>query len=260
MNMKQIKLFAAFMMACLVMPFMLNAQDDSNYQMYWVHEDKVMPSKLADYEKQAKIFAEKCAEYNAEMPGFILSQTSDFRYMYVTPIKSIADINYEGLGDLREKMGAEAFDQMFDEWSHTYSAHGDYVITMDKELTYMPEGITQTPEGENYRKFWYLHTTPANSKKLHEKMMAIKELYQSKGSTAYYRVYRSGFGTMGDFYLVAAASKDAVSFETAGAANDKLLGEEAKPLFTEVMKYITEIEEVTGYMRPDLAYSPNVSN
>ena len=258
--MKQIKSFAVLMIACMVMPFMLSAQDDGNYQMFWVHEDKVKPSKVADYEKQAKTFAEKCAEYNAEMPGWILSQTMDFRYMYVTPIKSLADINYDGMGDLREKMGAEAFDQMFDAWDDTYSSHGDYVITMDKELTYMPEGITQTPEGENYRKFWYLHTTPAKAKKLREKMLAIKELYESKGSTAYYRVYKNGFGTMGDFFLVAAASKDGVTFETAGAANDKLLGEDAKPLFTEVMQYITKIEEVTGYMRPDLAYSPNMSN
>lgn len=258
--MKQIKSFAVFMIACLVMPFMLSAQDDGNYEMYWVHEDKVKPSKVADYEKHAKMFAEKCTELNAEMAGWILSQTMDFRYLYVTPIKSLADINYDGIADLREKMGAEAFDQMWGEWTDTYASHGDYVITMDKELTYMPEGITQTPEGENYRKFWYLHTTPGKANKLREKMMAIKELYQSKGSTAYYRVYKNGFGTMGDFYLVAAASTDPVAFETAGAANDKLLGEEAKPLFTEVMKYITKIEEVSGYMRPDLAYTPNVSN
>jgi len=258
--MKQIKSFAVFLIACLVMPFALSAQDDGNYQMYWVHEDQVMPSKLADYEKTAKMLAEKCKEFNIDIPGWITSQTTDHRYLYVSPIKSIAEISFEGMGQLREKMGDEAFKQMFADFDKCYTAHGDYVITMDKELTYMPDGITQTPEGENYRKFWYLHTTPAKAKKLREKMLAVKELYQSKGSKAHYRVYRSGFGTMGDFYLVAAASKDAVSFETAGAANDQLLGEDAQPLFMEVMQYITKIEEVTGYMRPDLAYSPNISN
>ena len=258
--MKQLKLFAIFMIACLIMPFMLSAQDDSNYQMFWVHEDRVMPSKVADYEKAAKLLAEKCAEYNVDMPGWITSQTMDWRYMYVTPIKSLSDINFDGMGELREKMGAEAFDQMFADMNDSYKKHGDYVLTMDKELTYMPEGITQTPEGENYRKFWYLHTTPGKAKKLREKMLAVKELYESKGSSAYYRVYRNGFGTMGDFLLVAAASKDGVTFETAGAANDKLLGEEAQPIFMEVMKYITKIEEMTGQMRPDLAYSPNISN
>ena len=258
--MKQFKSFAIFMIACLVMPFMLSAQDDGNYQMYWVHEDRVMPSKVADYEKAAKMLVEKCEEYNVDMTGWITSQTMDFRYLYVTPIKSLTDINFDGMGELREKMGAEAFDQMFTDMNDSYKKHGDYVITMDKELTYMPEGITQTPEGENYRKFWYLHTTPGKAKKLREKMLAVKELYESKGSSAYYRVYRSGFGTMGDFFLVAAASKDGVTFETAGAANDKLLGEDAQPIFTEVMKYITKIEEVTGQMRPDLAYSPNISN
>lgn len=258
--MKQIKSFAVFMIACLVLPFMLNAQDDGNYQMYWVHEDKVMPSKVAEYEKAAKMLADKCAEYNVDMPGWITSQTMDFRYLYVSPIKSLSDINFAGMGELREKMGAEAFDQMFASMNECYKAHGDYVITMDKELTYMPEGITQTPEGENYRKFWYLYTTPGKAKMLREKMMAVKDLYQSKGSTSSYRVYRSGFGTMDDFFLVAVASKDAITFETDGAANDKLLGEEAQAVFGEVLQYITKIKEYTGQMRPDLAYSPNISN
>ena len=258
--MKQVKSFAFFMIAMLILPFMLNAQDDGKYQMYWVHEDKVIPSKVSDYEKTAKMFADKCKEYNIDMPGWILSQTMDFRYLYVSPIKSLSDISFESMGELREKMGAEAFDQMFADFDKCYTAHHDYVITMDEDLTYMPEGITQTPEGENYRKFWYLHTTPGKAKKLREKMMAVKELYQSKGSTSSYRVYKSGFGAPSDFYLVAVAAKDAITFETNGAANDKLLGEEAQAVFSEVLKYITNIEEITGQMRPDLAYSPDMSN
>ncbi|NND16219.1 MAG: hypothetical protein HKN89_07825 [Eudoraea sp.] len=260
--MRTSKSLSVFLTLMMVVPFLLHAQDDNKYPMYWVHEDKVMPSMQADYEKVAKMLTDKCTEFNVDIPGWITTSSIDARYLYVTPIKSLGDIANAnaGFGDLREKMGAEAFDQMFADMNKCYTAHGDYVITMDKELTYMPDGITQTPEGEDYRKFYYLHSTPSKIGKLRKKMMAIKELYQSKGSKSSYRVYRSGFGTMGDFYMVAIASKDAVSFEVNGAANDKLLGEDAKPLFAEVMKYVTKMEEVTGAMRPDLAYTPNISN
>jgi len=258
--MKLSKSLSVFLTLLMVVPFLLNAQDDSPYQMYWVHEDKVMPSMVGEYEKAAKMLADKCTEFNVDIPGWITSNTMDFRYMYISPIKTLADISFEGMGELREKMGAEAFDQMFADMNKCYKSHGDYVISMDKELTYMPEGITQTPEGENYRKFYYLHSTPAKINKLREKMMAVKELYQNKGSKSSYRVYRSGFGTMGDFFLVAIASKDAVTFEANGAANDKLLGEDAQAVFSEVLKYVTSIEEISGSIRPDLAYTPNVSN
>ena len=258
--MKLSKSISVFLTLLMVVPFLLSAQDDDKYPMYWVHEDKVMPSMVAEYEKAAKMLTDKCQEYNVDIPGWITTSSMDSRYLYVSKIKSLADITFEGMGELREKMGAEAFDQMFADMNKCYTAHGDYVITMDKDLTYMPEGITQTPEGEDYRKFYYLHSTPAKIGKLREKMLAIKELYQNKGSKISDRVYRSGFGTMGDFYMVAIASKDAVSYEVNGAANDKLLGEEAKPLFAEVMKYVTKLEQVTGAMRPDLAYTPNISN
>lgn len=258
--MKLSKSLSLFLTLLMVVPFLLNAQDDGSYQMYWVHEDKVMPSMVGEYEKAAKMLADKCTEFNVDTPGWITSNTMDFRYMYVSPIKTLADISFEGMGELREKMGAEAFDQMFADMNKCYKSHGDYVISMDKELTYMPEGITQTPEGENYRKFYYLHSTPAKINKLREKMMAVKELYQNKGSKSSYRVYRSGFGTMGDFFLVAVASKDAVTFEANSAANDKLLGEDAQAVFSEVLKYVTSIEEIAGSIRPDLAYTPNVSN
>lgn len=258
--MRTCKSFIIALALAMVFPFLLHAQDDGNYQMFWVHEDKVMPSMVGEYEKAAKMLADKCTEFNVDIPGWITSNTMDFRYMYVSPIKSLADITYEGFAELKEKMGAEPFDQMFADMDKCYKSHGDYVITMDKELTYMPEGITQTPEGENYRKFYYLHSTPSKISKLRKKMLAVKELYQNKNSKSSYRVYRNGFGTSGDFFLVAVASKDAVTFEANSAANDQLLGEDAQAVFSEVLKYVTSIEEISGSIRPDLAYTPNVSN
>ncbi len=242
----------------MVAPFLVTAQEEA--KLFWIHEDVVKPSMLMEYEKSAKELAEKCKEYNIDGVSWITSSTDDFRYLYITPINSMADINSKGFDKLREKMGAEAFGNMFSAMDKCYTKHGSYVLALDTNLTYMPDGITQTPEGQDYRKFYYLYTTPENFATLGEKLAKVKEFYQSKGSKSHYRIYRSGFGTMSDYYLVAVAAKDAIEFEQNSSNNEALLGEDSGPVFAEVMKYVTKMDVVSGTMRPDLAYSPTMDN
>ena len=70
-----------------------------------------------------------------------------------------------------------------------------------------------------------------------------------------YRVYRSGFGAGGTYFMVAIAGKDVLTYENMGAENDKLLGEEGGKVFGQMMKNISKMEEISGSMRPDLAPS-----
>jgi len=120
----------------------------------------------------------------------------------------------------------------------------------------MPEGISQTQEGLNYRNWYYLYYTPENSRNVWEAMKSVKQLFESKGSKNSYRVYRSGFGCPENFYLVAVSAKDELDSAMRGKANEELLGEERGPVFGNLMKYVSRFEEVTGYMRPDLSYTP----
>ncbi|SHG22200.1 hypothetical protein [Flagellimonas flava] len=250
------KVFVA--LAAFTISFSAFCQEKTT-QAFWVHEDRVKPSMITDYEKVSKELNEACKTHNIQTLSWITSQTDDFRYLFVSPIDSLSDISKasKGFGALREKMGSDAFDKLFDDMDKCYDSHGDYVIVMDKSLSYMPNGITQTPEGMDYRRFYYLHTTPAGMAPLKEAIMKVKEMYEAKGSTSYYRIYRSGFGNMGSFYMVAVAAKDGTAYETQSAENDKLLGPEAMEVFGGVMQHITKMEEFSGRMRADLAYSPN---
>lgn len=245
-------------LAVLSIAFSFSAfAQEKTIQAYWVHEDRVKPSMLMEYEKVTKELVENCKKHEIKTLGWIASQTDDFRYMFVSPINSMADISYEGFGPLREKMGAEAFDKMFADMDKCYTAHGDYTLVLDKELSYMPNGITLTPEGQDYRRFYFLHTTPENVAPMTEAMKAVKKMYEEKESKQHYRMYRSGFGNMGSYFMVAVAAEDGIDYETMGAENDELLGESAKVVFGNVMKYVTKMEEVSARMRPDLAYAPN---
>jgi hypothetical protein len=153
-------------------------------------------------------------------------------------------------------MGKEAFGDLFKRFNKCYDVHRDYIVYLNKELTYMPEGIDITTEGENFRKWHFLYVAPENTQSLKSKLKELKALFQEKGSKEYYRIYHNGFGSEGDYYLAVISARDAQDYASKSSENEALLGEEGEKLFGEVFKYVLRYETEEGEMRPDLAYSP----
>ncbi len=247
--MKTIKTSLIILILVFLAPISTSAQ-----KAFMVHQDNVKPSMLWEYEAVAKEFNEACKEHNPDT-SWITASTSDFVYMYVTPMESFAEMDKNPFKDMAEKMG-DKWGEMFNRFDKCYDSHGNYVLVLDEALTYMPEGISQTQEGENYRDYFFIYYTPENSKKLREGMKAVKEMYVNKDSKLYYRIYRSGFGAMESYYLVAVSSKDEIDSAQKNKANDELLGPERFDVFKKVMSYATRMEDTKGQMRPDLAYAP----
>ena len=136
-----------------------------------------------------------------------------------------------------------------------YDVELDYILRLDEELTYMPEGFNQTPEGENYRKNHFLYVSPSNRDVVREKMKAVKDFNVKKGSKVSYRVYRSGFGSDGEYYMVAIAAKDAEHYAKRSNENQEILGDERKKVMGELWSNLLKYKVVEGWIRPDLAYS-----
>ncbi len=224
-------------------------------QAYWVHEDVVKPSMTAEYETICKDLTSNMKKHNIQDFNVIVSNTVDNRYLWVSPISSMADIDRPIFKTLAERMGAEALGALFDKMDKCYDTEHNYVIQLDKELSYMPDGITQTPEGQDYRKFHYFHYTPSNEDSVREGAAAIKKLFESKGSKVHYRTYKSGFGARGAFYLVAIAAQDAADYATKIAANNQMLGEEWQKIYSDFQASLIKYEAFEGQMRPDMAYS-----
>lgn len=233
----------------------LVAQNESDMQMYAIHMDPVYPSKINDYETVAKKLVEACSKYNTEM-AWSTFVFDGFNYTYLSPLKNMAELDKNGFADLREKMGKDAFAELFRSFNDYYDRHIDYILVLDKELSYMPKGITITPEGLNYRHNTLFYFAPKDYDKMIQVAKDFKKLYADKGSTQYYRVYHSGFGTDGSYLLVAEASMSAATFEADEAKNNELLGDQAKELYSRLLAVLLKTETMTGYSRPDLSYSP----
>lgn len=254
MRTQNIKIFMALLLVCVM--YSAQAQGDTNIQSYWIHEDVVKPGMVAQYESICKELTANMKKHNIQELNTLVTNTLDNRYLWVSQINNMADIDKPVFKTLAEKMGADNMNALFNKMNECYDIEHDYVIELDKELSYMPEGITQTPEGQDYRKFHYYRYTPGNQSDVKTKAKAIKDLFGKKGSKLYYRVYHSGFGNRGEYYMVAIAAKDAADYEAKITANNELLGEEWQGVYSDFMGTLHEYDLVEGWMRPDMAYSP----
>jgi hypothetical protein len=248
--MKNLKSTILFAIALFATYFTLNAQD----QMFSIHIDYVKPSMESEYVEITKAFVAECKKHNLQNADWTEIRFANGTYMTFEAIPNMAALDANNFAPLVEKMGEANFKALFDRFSKCYDRHGSYIINRIESLTYMPEGALAAQEDHNYRKFHYLYVSPTTSKMIAEKMKAIKDLYIKKGSKEYYRVYHSGFGTMGEYYLVIISAKDEKSYITQSDENEKLLGEEGKKLLDDLFINISRYEPVTGYIKPTLSY------
>lgn len=231
----------------------MNAQ-----QKFQVHEDVVKPSMIAEYEAVLKEMGELIKEYPLEGVNMLVLRNNNNHYYYVSPISSMADLDKQTpIAQLYEKAGSEKVGKLLTRLDKCYDIEKDYIITLDADLSYMPNGITQTPAGENYREHYKIYIAPENRGAVKEKMKAIKNLYVDKGSKLHYRVYKSGFGTESEYYMVSVAAKDEADMAAKATANDNLLGDERKKMMSELFENVLRIEELEGEIRPDLGVQSN---
>ncbi|MEM7381055.1 MAG: hypothetical protein AAF361_07640 [Bacteroidota bacterium] len=254
--MRQFKISLLVVGALMLLPNGLNAQEKSASQAFWVHEDVVKPAMVAEYETACKEVLENLKTHNIQEVNTIVTNTTDHRYLWVGPLENMAQLDKPMFATLAEKMGPDNMEALFDRIDKCYDIDQNYIIHLEPDLSYMPGGITQTPEGQDYRKFHYFHYTPGNKAAVMEKVVAIKKMFEDKGSKMDYRVYHSGFGTRGNFFMVAVAAKDAADYAAKVAANNEMMGGEWLDLYTSFQATLEKYEAFEGQMRPDMAYSP----
>lgn len=232
------------------------AQKD-RYQLYVVHEDHVKSGMMDKHHDADKKIVEAARKNKMKDMDWITFVGDDSRVMYLSPIKNMADLDKNPFEDLQKKMGDKEFEELFDSFDDTYSKHGDYILRLDKELSYMPDGLTQTPEGQNYRELTFYHIPPGSGDKAEELAKTVKKMYQEKNSKIHYRLYKSGFGTMGQYFLVAVAAESPEQLEKRRQENMELMGDEGKAIREKIDNTFSKQEKLTGRIMPELSYVKN---
>ena len=119
----------------LLINFQAKAQNN-RYQLYQVHEDRVLEGMMDKHSKGDKAIVEAAREQKMKGMNWITFVADNNRVMYLSPIDNMADLDKNPFENLQQKMGKEAFDKLFDNFDDTYSKHGDYILRLDNELSY----------------------------------------------------------------------------------------------------------------------------
>ncbi len=253
--MKLLKL-SLLTLTMLVMPMLVSSQEENSNQAYWIHEDRVKPGMTDEYEQISKDLIAACKEHNIQDNMWLTMALNDNSYVYITPIDNMASLDMDGFKTLSEKMGSEKMAALFNRFNPTYDEHGDYVIYLHKDLSYMPGGISQTIDGQNYRTLYYNYVTPENDKAYGEVMKKMKAAFEKHNSKMHFRVYKTGFGVMGSYYMIAVAGESSLDAATKGDENWSLMKDDFDPLLKEMSKYTWKMNEKRGWMREDLGFIP----
>jgi len=254
MEMKTIKKQLTFLF-CWVFLICTTTITAQNFQTYWFHVDYVYPSKVDSYEATSKKLVDLAKE-NQEEKGWVTFVSDDYRYFSIAPIAGMEDLGKNPFPKISDKLGDEKFGEIFSEFDNHYDKHTDFLLNLSSTLSYMPDGMTITPEGKNYRRNTLYYFKPEDRAQVIETARAFTELYTQKGSKMHYRVYLSGFGNAESYLMVAIAAENLEDYAKMSTKNSALLGEEAKKPFAQLQSILMKVERMSGNMRPDLSYSP----
>jgi len=254
-NQFALKSILTIILFLMILPNLVMSQDNKN-QAYAIHEDRVKPAMVKEYEQVSKDLIAALKEHNIQDTNWITAVQDDNTYLYITPMDKFADLDKNAFGTLSEKMGKDKMNALFKRFFKCYDEHGDYVVYLNKDLSYMPGGITQIVEGKPYRTFYYNYVTPSNTKNFEGAIKKIKELFASKNSKVEYRVYKTGFGVMGTYYMIVISGKNAEEIAKSGSENFETMKDEFPALLENLSKYTWKQNEKTGWMRDDLSYVP----
>lgn len=242
--------------AILIMSQNLIIAQNSDVQMYAVHEDRVKPSMAKEAERIDKELVDLLKKHNIQEANWMTVQKNDNTRLYLSPINSMADLDKDMFATLSNKIGKDAMTKLFSQYTKCYDEHGDYVINLRKDLSYMPGGMTLTTEGQPYRRFYYNYVTPENIANMTNTFKKIKETFVKHNAGLHYRIYTPGFGTIGNYFMVVISAKNEEELAKAETAMWEKMSVDMQPLFDELDKYSSKVDMQTGWMRDDLSYSP----
>ncbi|WP_412984822.1 hypothetical protein [Pontimicrobium sp. IMCC45349] len=230
------------------------AKEEKKSTMLSLHTDNVNFSMLQEYERLAKELKENCEKHNIQGINWTTVSIEDGRYIYVTPIKNMAELDNNPMSAIFEKMGKEAAGKLFDDMDKCYDSHSNSITHHIPELSHMPEGFSK--EGKNHREYHFLYYAPKNGKAMYEAMKKVKEAFAEKGIKNGYDVYHSGFGDEESYFLVSVPATDSVESAQNGKSNNTALGEDGNAALFEVIKLAMKYDQIEGRIRPDLSYYP----
>jgi hypothetical protein len=200
-------------------------------QMFIVHREHAMPSKLADYEATTKEFISLVQAHRSTMPGFSFTalQGEDLSYNFVTPIRSLADADslLASFEALAKAAGPEKLGDVMRRGGATFSSADDNAFMEVPGASYWPAGAAVTPQNAGYYQLDFYSVTPGWEDAANAVAASWKKLFEDAKVPYGYSVHKLVLGNDGPLWVVSTPAKDAANLAEINAASMKAIGAQA---------------------------------
>ncbi|RRB04391.1 hypothetical protein [Larkinella rosea] len=251
---KKLNFVCGAILLCINTLYAQTAPAPAKPKLFYIHEDPVYAAKVSDFEKVSKELIDQYKKYSIP-DSWITIKDQDNKYYTIVPIENMASLDHDPMAPLVEKMGKDAFRDIFKAFDQCYPSHRDYIVRWSNSLSYMPGGENEKPSDFPYRKYYYIYYKPENQSKVGEVAKKMKDLNVSKGGKLRYNAYISGFGNSENFLLIEEVAKSEDDYKTLDAYDKKMMGDEVNKLLAELKGVSIRMETKLATVRPDLSYS-----
>jgi len=240
----------------LALPTALAAQAPRFFVM---HQEIAKPSMLKQYEDTTKEFTAAVHRHHELSPAFSFTAVAgdDNLYTYVTPIKSMTDIEsiYAGFGALAQAEGAKWGDLM-KRAGETMEYARESIVMEDPSLSYTPEKPRLKLEEQAYVHVKLFYLKPGYETEADDVARQLANLFRQKKVELGYRLFKVVLGPEMPLLIVVIGAKDPVDYATADKEHLEVLGDEGQALFQRVFALTRRFEQHGGWVRPDLSLAP----
>jgi len=237
--------------------FTVGQEESNDSPLFLIHQDKVFPHKVEQYEKAFNNFRDLLEKSNVDEMSFTVAQMEYFTFSAVIPVN-----DYEGLANhfamnkgMIKKVGKENLQNALAMFDECYDSHKNYLLRMRKDLSYKPEYGLDPEEGLNFRHFDFFHIIPGKETEMVEVFEEWKKLYESHNIEWGYRIYQGDLGTDGPMFLMVKPFKDRPDWALKSDEIGKILGKDQQMMQDKATRLMWKFEHNNGKMRPDLAYT-----
>ena len=232
-------------------------EEESQGQLFIIHEDVVKPSMVGKYEEATKSVIAKLKANNMTSISYRMAVTDDFHYHWVSEIENLAALDENPWQELEKKIGEDEMKAVWDGYDETEDMHHTFLVRLRPDLSYTPENAGGDSEGMNFRHWDWYYIEPGKGAEARAIAKEWHDLYTKKNIPTGYRIYTGGLGAEVPLYVVIQSAKNAADFEARNAKVNELLGEDAQDLMQRTMAITRKFDTKTGWMRPDLSYTPS---
>ncbi len=234
------------------------AQEESDDSpLFLIHEDRVFPHKIDQYEKAIANFRDLLRNNNVDEMSFTVVQTTYFNFSAVIPVNDYNGLaNHFAMSDeMVKKVGMENFQNALAQFEGCYNSHKNYLLKMRKDLSHKATYGLDPDEGLNYRHFDYFYIIPGKEQEAVEVFKEWKAIYEKHNIEWGYRIYEGELGLDSPMFMMVKPFKDRPDWVNKAEEIGNILGDDQTMIQGKITDLMIKFEHYNGRMRPDLAHT-----